>query len=39
MIEKQCGPLPKWMAEKCTNQQIKSFLEYGGNEIDEKRVQ
>jgi len=19
MIEKQCGPLPKWMADKCTN--------------------
>jgi serine/threonine protein kinase len=19
MIEKQCGPIPRWMAEKCTN--------------------
>jgi len=27
MIEKQCGPIPRWMAEKCSNQKIKSELE------------
>lgn len=23
MIEKQTGPIPRWMAEKCTNKELK----------------
>jgi hypothetical protein len=27
MIEKQCGPIPHYLAEKCKNYQIKDYLE------------
>ena len=30
MIEKQCGPIPKWMADKCKAPQIDKHLLHSG---------
>jgi hypothetical protein len=38
MIEKQCGPIPSWMAEKCTNKGIRDNLDCTGTAAAEMRV-
>jgi serine/threonine protein kinase len=39
MIEKQCGAIPSWMAEKCTNKGIRDNLDCTGTAAAEMRVQ
>ena len=38
MIEKQCGPLPRWMAQTCSNKSLEKYLFYSGESEEEEAV-
>lgn len=39
MIEKQTGPIPRWMAEKCTNKELKEQLDCSDSATSEMQIQ